>query len=139
MLFLLDTNIILFYAFNPAMLDSAIMRTLNSPESEFIISTVSIVEIIHLHKNGRLKYWENLTEIVPNIMEGTYKVLTVKTEHLNVYAKLEAQKGHNDPNDHLIIAQAMSENIYVISSDHKFKLYEPQGLKLKFNKKPTNR
>jgi PIN domain nuclease of toxin-antitoxin system len=42
---------------------------------------------------------------------------------------------HNDPNDHAIIAQAIADKIPVISSDHKFKSYISQGLKLVFNKR----
>jgi len=48
---------------------------------------------------------------------------------------LEPASDHKDPNDHIIIAQSISDKIPVISSDRKFKLYEKQGLKLVFNKR----
>jgi len=35
----------------------------------------------------------------------------------------------------MIIAQAISDKMPVISSDRKFKLYEKQGLQLVFNKR----
>jgi len=38
-------------------------------------------------------------------------------------------------NDHLIISQAISDKIPVISSDYKFKEYIEQGLDFVFNKR----
>ena len=51
------------------------------------------------------------------------------------YAGLETVTDHKDPNDHMIIAQSISDKIPVISSDKKFKLYENHGLQLVFNKR----
>jgi PIN domain nuclease of toxin-antitoxin system len=42
--------------------------------------------------------------------------------HLLKYAEMNIPvKEHNDPNDHVIIAQAISDKIPLISSDNKFK------------------
>lgn len=48
----------------------------------------------------------------------------------HTYARLtiNEQQGHNDPSDHLIIAHAITERMPLISSDHKFDFYCPQGL-----------
>ncbi len=40
-----------------------------------------------------------------------------------------------DPSDHIIIAQAITEHIPLVSSDLKFPLYRQQGLNLVLNKK----
>jgi len=49
----------------------------------------------------------------------------------NVFALME---GHNDPSDRLIIAQALTEKIPVISSDAKFPKYRKMGLDLVVNR-----
>ena len=49
--------------------------------------------------------------------------------------KLDIAPDHNDPNDHMIIAQSLSDKIPIISSDKKFKHYESQGLQLVLNKR----
>ena len=41
-------------------------------------------------------------------------------EHLRTFAQLDAVEVHNDPSDRLIIAQALTEKMPVISSDTKF-------------------
>jgi PIN domain nuclease of toxin-antitoxin system len=54
---------------------------------------------------------------------------------LMAYAEFTPSRDHKDPNDHMIIAQAISDKIPLISSDNKFKPYEKQGLQLVFNKR----
>ena len=40
-----------------------------------------------------------------------------------------------DPNDHIIIAQSMSDKIPIISSDRMFKEYIGQGLEFVYNRR----
>ena len=47
----------------------------------------------------------------------------------------ELSEGHKDVNDHVIIAQAISDKIPLISSDIEFENYVPQGLNFVFNKR----
>ena len=42
-------------------------------------------------------------------------------------------EGHNDPFDHIIIAQAIAEQICLISADRRFPFYKLQGLDLMEN------
>ena len=49
---------------------------------------------------------------------------------MHTFARLiinEAQ-GHYDPSDHIIIAHAITEQMPLVSSDHKFNFYKSQGL-----------
>jgi PIN domain nuclease of toxin-antitoxin system len=55
--------------------------------------------------------------------------------HLSIYANLDTVKGHNDPNDHIIISQAIADKITLISSDRKFMEYTKQNLSFIFNKR----
>jgi PIN domain nuclease of toxin-antitoxin system len=52
----------------------------------------------------------------------------VTRKHLECYSDLDVIQKHNDPNDHMIIAQAISDKIPLISSGQKFKCYISQGL-----------
>ena len=62
-------------------------------------------------------------------------VLPIKKEHMQTFAKLRTndKQGHKDPSDHVIIAQAITENLPLISSDQRFEYYRKQGLDLIFN------
>jgi PIN domain nuclease of toxin-antitoxin system len=65
------------------------------------------------------------------------KILPVKKEHLLTYASLstnEAQN-HSDPSDHIIISQAITEHMPLISSDRKFHFYTDQQLDFVYNER----
>lgn len=62
-------------------------------------------------------------------------IATVSKKHLQQVAVLPMYEKHRDPNDRLIIAQALSDRTALISSDQKFSLYERDGLELIFNKR----
>ena len=64
-------------------------------------------------------------------------ILPLKEEHLYTLSNLIVNEAehHNDPSDHVIISQAITEHLPLISSDTKFEFYKKQGLDLVFNKK----
>ena len=69
-------------------------------------------------------------------LDTNIKIITTTEKHLIAFANLDIPySDHKDPNDHMIIAQAISDKIPIISSDRKFKLYESQGLQFVFNKR----
>ena len=74
----------------------------------------------------------NIFDLIENIFGLNIKY--VAKEHLNTFAKLDLVEGHNDPSDRLIISQALTEKIPLISSDTKFPKYRKQGLDLIFNR-----
>ncbi|MDR3189131.1 MAG: PIN domain-containing protein, partial [Prevotellaceae bacterium] len=67
------------------------------------------------------------------IEKANFQLLPVKREHLLTYAALSTPKWHNDPNDHIIISQAITERMFLISSDRKFEQYINQDLHFIFN------
>ena len=56
---------------------------------------------------------------------------------MQTYSRLQRNEaqGHKDPSDHVIISQAITLGIPLISSDTRFPFYRKQGLQLIFNKK----
>ena len=56
------------------------------------------------------------------------RILPMKREHVELVASLPEH--HHDPFDRMIIAQAIVENLTVISSDERFPDYKPAGLRV---------
>ncbi len=56
-------------------------------------------------------------------------------EHIKTLMELPLYDDHRDPNDRLIIAQAMSDRVTLISSDRKFMRYGRYGLDFIFNER----
>lgn len=131
--YLLDTNIVLSYMFKLDALGKNVAELLRDYDNLFYVSTVSIQELIHLHKRGKIETdWKKTEDILPAI-DKTFEILPVKKEHLMTYSKLSAAKSHNDPNDHLIISQAITERITLISTDREFRHYTKQKLSFIFS------
>ena len=134
MRYLIDTNV-----FIKMIKDTVSEETLSITgdyENLIYISSASITEYLHLVQNEKVipkKEFRTLDvfDLVENIFG--FQVKYVAKEHLRTFAKLDRVEGHNDPSDHLIIAQALTEKISVISSDKKFPKYRKMGLDLIFN------
>ena len=76
---------------------------------------------IKLRKGGDLGLNGSLEEFVERIEEFDFKFLSISKTHFYATQKLELH--HNDPFDRLMIAQAITENLEIISSDEIFDKY----------------
>ena len=137
MRYLIDTNIFLFLKTDADLIGRDIRPILNSYEDLLYISSVSVQELIHLYQTERLPKidWKKAGDILASIKEAGISIAPVKEEHLKTFANLENVKGHNDPNDRVIISQAMTEKMPLISSDRKFEYYRKQGLNFIYNRR----
>ena len=138
MRYYLDTNILVFILSNQKdEIDRDAINLLDDYSNSFLISSVVIQELLLLYKKGKFKKPDYNTpeDIFLAIDESGYEVVSISKKNLLYYAKMDTADDHKDPNDHMIIAQAISDRIPIISSDRKFKLYESQGLQLVYNKR----
>ncbi len=134
MRYLLDTNILVFISESDYKLDNDVKSILNDYSNSFYVSVVSILELIHLIQKGKIFRHNNFNANVFDFVNAFgLEVKYLQKEHLQVYSGLELTKEHNDPNDRIIVSQAICENIPLISSDRKLKAYTQYGLDLIFN------
>ena len=132
--YLLDTNIVLFSLFNHDELEIEVSDLLDDYNNQFYVSSVSLQEIIHLYKKNKIVTgWKRVEEILPSVESANIEILSVKKEHLVVFASLSIPANHNDPNDQVIISQAIAGKYTLISSDRKFESYTKQRLEFIFN------
>lgn len=141
--YLLDTNIFTFLATDEGDRISRDVRTiLQNYENEFLMGMESVRELIVAYRAGKVisKFFSSPLELVESIVKD-YGIRIVQTdmEVMRTMAKLEINTGedHNDPSDHVIISQAMTMRLPLISSDHKFLWYRKQGLDLIYNGKES--
>jgi PIN domain nuclease of toxin-antitoxin system len=138
MRYYLDTNVLVFLLFdkNPDdNLSKKVLDILADCANIFYTSSVCIRELFHLYKSGDFKTskYKMPADVFDAIDSIGIVIESVTIKHLKYYSELETVQGHNDPSDHMIIAQSISDKIPIISSDHKFKRYLPHGLELVFN------
>jgi len=140
MRYYLDTNILVFILFDKRLEDNCdknVRDIISNYENIFYISSIAMRELIKLYNDEELKSnkYKSIDDIFYLLGEYNIEIKPFTKQHVMTYAKLTMATDHKDPNDHMIIAQSISDKIPVISSDKKFKLYENQGLQFVFNKR----
>lgn len=139
MRYLLDTHIFIWFAKEQDNLSDDVMAILNDPESELLMSMESVKELVVLYRTKKLfrRYWPSLIAMIDSIQDEYYiRIVQPDMEVMRTMAKLDINEAeeHNDPSDHIIISQAITMRLPLISSDHKFPYYVKQGLELVYNR-----
>ena len=99
------------------------------------LSIVSLQELITAFRSKGLlsNIWKNESEMIEFVLHDPSVVVDNIDEHvIRSLAELEINESqeHKDPFDHIIIAQALSHKMTLVSSDTKFPFYRRQGLQL---------
>ena len=118
---LLDTHIWLWAVMEPERLNPAI-RTAIETEVELVLSVASLWEMAIKYAAGKLRIEGNLEtfRLTVTRMRGTE--LVILPEHAIAAAALPQH--HRDPFDRMLIAQAMAEDLAIVTSDTRFEDYE---------------
>lgn len=132
---MLDTNIFVFLANEKDRLSHPVRNILFDPQNAICMSVESVREIIIKHRKGDLlnKRWRDSRDIIKAITkEFGIDILPTDLNVMRTLAGLQINQAqsHEDPFDHLIISQAITCRLPLISSDEKFPFYRSQGLEL---------
>ena len=86
--------------------------------------------IVHYNNKTLLRrYWKNKEEMLRSITEELgFQILPLTPDVMYTYGKMNLY--HNDPSDHVIIAQAITMKMPLISDDNRFPDYRKEGLDL---------
>jgi PIN domain nuclease of toxin-antitoxin system len=109
---LLDTNVVLWLSENNPRADS-IKPMLITEENKVFISVVSWWEIAIKIKNGKLK--TNIKELYAFAKKYDFTELPLTGDCLKAY--LDLPNIHKDPFDHILLAQALTFPMRLITSD----------------------
>jgi PIN domain nuclease of toxin-antitoxin system len=115
---LADTQIVYWAYYEPKQLPSAAGRYLYGADAVYV-SVASIWEIAIKVKIGKLK--ADPERLVQRIQLAGMLELPVFSRHTLLVAKLPLF--HTDPFDRLLIAQAISEPLHLLTSDSRMKQY----------------
>jgi len=127
MRYLLDTHSLIWFLAGDERLSLNARKIIENEENIIFISIASLWEISIKSSLGKLELIKPFEILFPQqLQENEIEIIGIKVEHLIVLSKLPFH--HRDPFDRLIIAQAMVENVAIISKDSLFALYEVQLL-----------
>ena len=121
--YLLDTHTWLWWHLDPDKLGSRAYNIIEDGSSNIYFSVVSAWEIVIKHGLQKLSLPLPPREYVPKRLEKSYMdILQIQLAHVLHIQKLPQH--HKDPFDRLLIAQAQTEKLTLISCDQQFEPYE---------------
>jgi PIN domain nuclease of toxin-antitoxin system len=115
---LLDTHIFCWSFYEPERLSRKAMKIIREAEEVFV-SSASLWEVAIKVRLGKIK--ANPRELFDQIAANDFIELPVLSRHALLVADLPLY--HSDPFDRLLIAQAISEPMHLITADAQFRQY----------------
>ena len=116
---LLDTVTFLWAASSPAHLSREAISALRNESAVREISAISLSEIAIKSARGKLTFGQD--DLYAAVTALQLRVLPYTAEH--AFRLFDLPLHHGDPFDRQIIAQALAENIPVVTPDESFRLY----------------
>jgi PIN domain nuclease of toxin-antitoxin system len=112
---LLDTQILLWAAGQPERLSASTRKLLNNPRNELLFSAASLWEIAIKSSLGRSDFSVEPRLLRRGLLDNGYIELPITSEHAVSIDTLPSV--HKDPFDRLLLAQALSEGVTLVTGD----------------------
>ncbi|MCF8235198.1 MAG: type II toxin-antitoxin system VapC family toxin [Bacteroidales bacterium] len=125
---LIDTHAIIWFISVSENLPIQVRKLIEPPSNNCFVSIASYWEIGIKSSIGRLTLKTDLRTVFQTIDQSGFELLPITTEHVLQNADLDFH--HADPFDRIIIAQAIVENLTVVTKDSEFNKY---GIKCIWN------
>ncbi len=121
---LLDTVTFIWAVSSPDRISKRAMQALQHEKALRQLSSISLVEIAIKQSKGKLIFSKN--DLITGASDLKLQLLSYSADH--AFQLYDLPLHHFDPFDRQLIAQAIVENIPIVTPDEKFRLYE--GVKL---------
>lgn len=119
---LLDTHALLWAAFRKDLLSARAQKLIEAPANEILVSAASAWEIATKYRLGKLPLAQVLVEdFVPRVTAAGYVLLSISAEHALRAGRLPAD--HKDPFDRMLAAQAIDEDLPLLSNDEQLDVF----------------
>ena len=118
---LLDTQILLWAAGQPERLSAAARKLLKNPHNELLFSAASLWEIAIKKTLGREDFRVEPRLLRRSLLDNGYAELPVTSQHAVNIDGLPPL--HKDPFDRLLLAQALTEGVTLVTGDARLARY----------------
>ncbi len=125
-MYLLDTNALLYFLYDSEKLSKEASEVIYHGNEKINVSIVSLWEIAIKSSIGKLEITSSISRISETCEKEQLDILSIKPLHLDEIGKLPPI--HGDPFDRLIISQAITENLVIITKDGTIPQYDVKVL-----------
>jgi PIN domain nuclease of toxin-antitoxin system len=115
---LLDSNALLWWLTQSQRLRDTAKALISSPENQVYVSPASVWELCIKASLGKLQIPHDISA---QMIRHNFELLAITNEH--ALGVIDLPLIHKDPFDRLLIAQAMTEGLTIITSDEVFEAY----------------
>lgn len=122
---LLDTHILLWWLADDPSLPLPAADAIAEGGTEVFVSAASVWEIAIKKAAGRLDVPDDLLDVIE---ANDFEELSMTSTHAVAAGRLP--RHHTDPFDRMLIAQAHTENLTVVTVDARFTAYDVELLSL---------
>lgn len=126
MQFLLDTHTFIWFVNGDQQLPVKVRTAIKDVDNKCFVSIASIWEIAIKMSLDRLELKSDFDKIVFFLADNAIEILPISFEHTQQLLKLKYH--HRDPFDRIIISQAITERMTVLTKDEAFENYSVKTL-----------
>ncbi len=119
--YLIDTHALIWFITDNEKLPRLAKQIIENQDNNCYVSIASFWEIGIKYSLGRLDLNTDLNNIFQIIEDTGFDILPITINQILKNASLEFH--HQDPFDRIIISQAITENLTIISKDSQFDKY----------------
>ncbi|MBN8789331.1 MAG: type II toxin-antitoxin system VapC family toxin [Terrimonas sp.] len=119
---LLDTHTLIWFINGDTTLSNKVRQAVEANDTVNFVSIVSLWEIAVKVSLGKLELKTTYYKIYDQLIDNGFELLPITFEDTLIVSGLPFV--HRDPFDRLIIAQAMNNNLIILSKDQHFSSYE---------------
>ena len=116
---LLDTHVLLWWMEDPALLSPGAIEAIRAPDAVRLFSVAAAWEMLIKSASGRLEVPGDLERV---LAADFMLPLDITMRHAARAAALPPH--HGDPFDRMMVAQAMEENLTLVTRDGRMTAYE---------------
>ncbi len=121
MRFLIDTHALIWYVGGKKKLSRKVISAIEDAKNQVYVSKASLWELAIKISLGKLEISIPFEELEPFLEENSFFILDYNFSHLTALLSLSFH--HSDPFDRLIISQAITDDLTIITKDKLFKKY----------------
>ena len=119
---LLDTHAFLWWVEGTSLVGRRAKAAVSDPENEVLVSIASCWELAIKLSLGKLRVTQNLDRFIPEQLRlNNFLLLEIWLPHAVRIADLPFH--HRDPFDRLLVAQALEDDLTIVSADRVFHQY----------------
>jgi PIN domain nuclease of toxin-antitoxin system len=123
---LFDTNILLWALGEPQRLSRQAAILLDDRDSVRYFSVTSLWEIVIKTGRGRADFTADAISVRSTLLDNGFLEITIRADH--AFAVRNLPRLHGDPFDRMLVAQAIAEDLTLVTADKQLAAYPVRAL-----------